>query len=126
MLRGRYPETLLEETSRHTDWAFVRDGDLDLIHQPLDLLGRELLHARPDLRSPPGSGRPTPRPPTRAGGSTTRRRTAKPAPVPWPATDRAWSVPQPGPYTDMGWRIEPEAFTDLLLRLSRATTPRCR
>ena len=117
MLRGRYPETLLEETSRHTDWGFVRDGDLDLIHQPLDLLGvnfytpARICGPRPgltDQSSTPATGRWVDDP---AG-------TAKPAPVPWPATDRAWSVPQHGPYTDMGWRIEPEAFTDLLLRLS--------
>ena len=28
-------------------------------------------------------------------------------------------MPQPGPYTEMGWRIEPQAFTDLLVRVGR-------
>ena len=118
MLRGHYPETLLEETSRHTDWAFVHDGDLEQIHVPLDALGvnyyspSRICGPRPGLATDPDAAPSTGRwieDPTAA---------AKPEPVPWPATDRAWSVPQPGPYTDMGWRIEPEAFTDLLLRLS--------
>ena len=118
MLRGHYPETLLEETSRHTDWAFVHDGDLELIHVPLDALGvnyyspSRICGPRPGLATDP-----TPRPAT-GRWIDDPTAAAKPTPVPWPATDRAWSVPQPGPYTDMGWRIEPEAFTDLLLRLS--------
>ena len=79
MLRGRYPETLLEETSRHTDWAFVHDGDLDLIHVPLDALGvnyyspSRICGPRPGLRHRPRRARPA-----RAGGSTTRRAAAKP------------------------------------------------
>jgi beta-glucosidase len=37
----------------------------------------------------------------------------------WPGTDLAYSLPQEGPHTDMGWRIDPEAFTELLLRIER-------
>jgi beta-glucosidase len=118
MLRGRYPETLLEELSDHTDWGFVHDGDLALAHQPLDWLGvnfyspSRICGPRPELVDSPDSSSATGRWVDDPAG------TATPRPTPWPATDRAWSVPQPGPYTDMGWRIEPEAFTDLLLRLS--------
>ena len=85
---------------------------------PLDALGRQLLLAVPDLRSPP---RPGHRPRRRAQHGPVDRGpdgAAKPDPVPWPATDRAWSVPQPGPYTDMGWRIEPAGVHRPLLRLS--------
>ena len=38
-LRGSYPADVLQDTSSVTDWAFVRDGDLAAIHQPLDALG---------------------------------------------------------------------------------------
>jgi beta-glucosidase len=117
MLRGRYPQTLLEDMAAHTDWGFVHDGDLALIQQPIDLLG--VNYYTPSRICGPRPGL------TDQAASTATGRwvddpagTATPVPVPWPATDRAWSVPQPGPYTDMGWRIEPEAFTDLLTRLS--------
>ncbi len=39
MLQGTYPEDLLKDTASLTDWSFVRDGDLERIHQPLDFLG---------------------------------------------------------------------------------------
>ena len=38
-LRGSYPADVLEDTASVTDWSFVHDGDLALIHQPLDALG---------------------------------------------------------------------------------------
>jgi beta-glucosidase len=117
ILRGRYPETLLRDTRSHTDWSFVQDGDLALINVPLDLLGVNFYS--PSRICGPRAGLAT-----ATDAATTGRwvedpsADAAPAPVPWPGTDLAWSVPQPGPYTDMGWRIEPQAFTDLLLRLS--------
>ena len=36
-----------------------------------------------------------------------------------PGTDLAYSVGQEGPYTAMGWNIDPDAFTELLVGLSR-------
>ncbi len=39
MLHGSYPKSLLDATRSVTDWSYVRDGDLTLIHQPLDALG---------------------------------------------------------------------------------------
>jgi beta-glucosidase len=118
VLRGRYPSSLLEATARHTDWAFVRDGDLALIHVPLDALGvnyyspSRVCGPRPGLTSTPPEGPGTGRWVDDPAAAT------RAEPIPWPGTDVAWSVPQPGPYTDMGWRIEPEAFTDLLLGLA--------
>ena len=117
MLRGRYPDGLMEATAELADWSVVRDGDLSLIHQPLDALGVNFYSPsriggaahRPAAGSTSPSGRWVQRPGPRR---------CKPA-TPWPGTDRAWSVPQPGPYTEMGWRIEPQAFTDLLVRVGR-------
>lgn len=117
VLAGSYPSELLEQTARHTTWDFVHEGDLDLVHVPLDLLGvnyytpSRVCGARPGLV--PGAA-PATDPWSEDPASATGQ-----APVLWPATDHVWSVPQAGPHTDMGWRIEPAAFTELLLRLAR-------
>ena len=118
MLRGRYPDDLIESTRHLADWSVVREGDLALIHQPLDWLGI-------NYYTPARIGGPA----HRSAGSETRTGrwvsdpaldSAEDAPAtPWLGTDQAWSVPQPGPYTQMGWRIEPEAFTDLLTWVHR-------
>ena len=116
MLRGRYPDGLFEQTA----------GAGRLVGGPRRRPGpdppaarrarRELLLAEPHRWAPhrPASEHVSPsgrwvNDPARADRQATG----------WPGTDRAWSVPQPGPYTEMGWRIEPQAFTDLLLRVSR-------
>jgi beta-glucosidase len=116
MLRGRYPDGLMEATAGLADWSVVRDGDLALIHQPLDALGV-------NFYSPSRIGGPTHRPASEhvspSGRWVNDPARADRQATGWPGTDRAWSVPQPGPYTEMGWRIEPQAFTDLLLRVSR-------
>ncbi|MBM7331843.1 family 1 glycosylhydrolase, partial [Agrobacterium sp. S2] len=39
ILEGRYPEEIFDQTAAISDWSFVQDGDLELIHQPLSLLG---------------------------------------------------------------------------------------
>jgi beta-glucosidase len=90
MLRGRYPETLLSTTRHLTDWSFVRPGDVEACHEPLDLLGVNYYH------------------PVRIGAEG---RSA------WPGTDRARVVEPPGPRTVMGWPIEASGLTRLLVRL---------
>jgi beta-glucosidase len=110
LLRGQYPQDLLEDTSHVTDWSFVREGDLTAIAQRMDVLGvnfysparvawlrpedRDLLTKR-WVNDPQGADEPSA----------------------WPGSDLAYSVPQQGPYTDMGWRIEADALTELLQRL---------
>lgn len=49
MLRGAYPDDLLEDTRHLTDWSFVEPGDLRICHQPIDVLGvnyYEVMHVR--------------------------------------------------------------------------------
>lgn len=51
MLRGEYPADLLDDTKRFTDWSFVQPGDLEICHQPIDLLGvnyYEVMHVALD------------------------------------------------------------------------------
>ncbi len=110
ILRGSYPDQLVEDTRHITDWGFVHDGDLAEISAPIDILGVNYYHATTVAAGPAnvagtGDG-------LSPGGSPSQT-----APSPWPGTDRAHSVPRPGPYTEMGWSIDPEGLTRLLVGL---------
>ncbi|WP_106402066.1 GH1 family beta-glucosidase [Actinocorallia populi] len=94
LLSGAYPEELFAHTAHLTDWSFVRDGDVETIHAPLDFLG--VNYYTTTVVAPGGTGR---------------------ADFPG-CEDLAFSA-EPGPVTDMGWTIEPSGLTELLLRLSR-------
>ena len=96
-----YPVELLEHYRPVTDMAFVRDGDLDLIARPCDLLGVNY-YRRFTVTASPGD------------------RLAEEL----PGSLGAWSVNPPDvPVTDMGWPVEPDALTELLLRVHREYSP---
>ncbi|WP_320775984.1 GH1 family beta-glucosidase [Streptomyces sp. CRN 30] len=104
MLHGGYPQDLVEDTAALTDWSYVRDGDLALIHQPLDFLG--VNYYTPTLVSgADGDGSPTS---YGHGGDRT----------PWPAADGVAFHQSPGDTTAMGWAVDPTGLYDLLRRLS--------
>lgn len=92
ILRGSYPDDLIEGTSHLTDWSFVRDGDLADIHQPVDFLGVNYYN------------------PVHVSATEGN---------PFAGTDRAFSVPIDAPVTTQGWPIVPSGLTDLLVRLDR-------
>lgn len=92
MLRGYYPEDLLEQTRHLSDWSFVADGDAETIRQPLDFLGVNFYN-----------------PASVAAGDG----------VPFPGTDRAFYREIEGPRTVMEWPIQPEGLTDLVTRVDR-------
>mgnify|MGYP003676937435 FL=1 len=107
MLRGEYPEDLLEDTASVTDWAFVQDGDLEQINQPIDVLGVNYYSTATvrlwDGESPKQQN---------DGHKGAEGGTA------WPGShDIVEFVEQPGPYTTMGWNIAPEGLEELLLSL---------
>jgi beta-glucosidase len=108
ILRGRYPERLIEQTQHITDWSFVQDGDLAEISAPIDVLGINYYSpariAATDADRIDAQRRWVNDPAQAADGASL-----------WPGTDLAMSVPQPGPYTAMGWRIAPGGLTRLLL-----------
>ncbi|SOD75157.1 beta-glucosidase [Jatrophihabitans sp. GAS493] len=112
ILRGAYPQELYADTADVTDWSFVQATDLYNINKHPDLLG--VNYYTPALIAALGP---------QEAAQITKRWTNDPQgadePSIWPGSHRAYSVPQAGPYTDMGWRIEPEAFTELLLRVHR-------
>lgn len=104
-LEGRYPDAVVETTADVTDWAFVHDGDLADIHQPLDVLGVNY-YATTRVRLWDGHGEPS-----HADGHSPA------AGSPWPGAEDVEFLPQPGPHTQMGWNIEPEGLYDLLADL---------
>ena len=104
MLEGEYPTDLLEVTKEITDWSFVADGDLELIHQPIDVLGVNY-YSTSRVRLWDGTGERQ-RADGHGAGAT-----------PWPGAEDVEFLPQPGPYTEMGWNIEPQGLEDLLVAL---------
>ena len=110
MLDGEYPDDLLKDTAPVSDWEFVRDGDLALINQPLDLLGVNY-YTTSTVRAWDGTG-------YRGGddGHTPSEHS------PWVGIDDAVFVPIEGEHTAMGWLVEPAGLTSLLVDL-HATYP---
>ncbi|MGY0067502.1 GH1 family beta-glucosidase [Streptomyces sp. QTS137] len=107
ILKGAYPETLLEATASLTDWSYVQEGDLELIHQPLDALGLNyytpslVSAADPDAKGP------------RADGHGESEHS------PWPAADHVAFHQAPGERTEMGWAVDPTGLHDLIMRYTR-------
>jgi len=106
MLHGAYPADLLEDTAGVTDWSFVKDGDLEQIHQPLDFLGVNY-YSTVTVRMWDGVGERS-----QADGHKSA------VGSPWPGSRDVEFLEQPGPYTAMGWNIAPDGLEQLLLSLS--------
>lgn len=106
MLKGQYPQDLLEDTRQVTDWGFVRDGDVAKANQPLDVLGVNY-YSTTTVGLWDGSS-----PRQISDGHKPSSGTA------WPGSESLVEFhPQPGPYTAMGWNIAPEGLHELLLSL---------
>ncbi|MFI5952969.1 GH1 family beta-glucosidase [Cryptosporangium sp. NPDC051539] len=107
MLEGAYPAESLEVTRAITDWSFVQDGDLELIRQPIDVLGVNYYStSRVALWDGVGERQ-------RADGHGASSATA------WPGADDVEFLPTDPPHTDMGWNIDPQGLEDLLVELGR-------
>lgn len=102
MLRGEYPADLLQDTRSFTDWDFVLPGDLEICHQPIDLLGvnyYEVMHVRLSREFDPSA--------ETTGGT------------PFPGSERIEFVRREElDRTAMGWGIEPSGLEDHLVALS--------
>ncbi|GAA3209388.1 GH1 family beta-glucosidase [Actinocorallia longicatena] len=95
-LRGEMPEDLLKIIDRHAGLGHLRDGDLELIHQPVDLLGINY-YCPQYVQDVPGA----------------------PADPAWPGAEDVGFVHPGGPSTAMGWPIAAAGLTVLLNRLAR-------
>jgi beta-glucosidase len=94
VFHGRIPEDLVRDTAAVTDWAFVQDGDLEVISTPIDSLGI-------NYYSPTVVG---------AGSSD--------SPSPWAgAEEHVRFLPAPGPRTAMDWPVDADGLYELLIRL---------
>ncbi|MBB2902300.1 beta-glucosidase [Kineococcus radiotolerans] len=107
VLRGTYPADVQADTASVTDWSFVREGDLALIHQPLDVLGVNY-YSPTVVRAWDGSA---PRAENDGHGNS--------AHSPWVASTDVEFPELPGEKTAMGWSIDPRGMTELLLRIHR-------
>ncbi len=107
MLEGRYDEQLLTDTAHVSDWAFVQDGDLAQIRQPLAALGVNYYFTS-YARHIPGSVTPT-----------REQAAASPWVGSWPGAETVDFLPPEPPLTAMGWNQEPQALTDLLVGVAK-------
>jgi beta-glucosidase len=99
VLRGAYPADVQADTAKLTDWSFVRDGDLDVISTPIDVLGINYYN------------------PTLAGAA---RSPADGAPMAaWPGCEDVVLHPIPGPVTAMDWPVDADGLREILVRLRR-------
>ncbi|WP_320774033.1 GH1 family beta-glucosidase [Streptomyces sp. CRN 30] len=107
MLHGKYPDTLFTTTKSLTDWSFVVEGDLTLIHQRLDSLG--INYYTPTLISAGDPDSPAPRADGHGDSSHS----------PWPGADDVRFHQTPGERTLMGWTVDPTGLHELLMRWTR-------
>ena len=103
MLNGTYPADVLADTAGLTDWSFIREGDTELIAQPLDFLGINY-YSTNRVQIWDGQGEKE-----NADGHKNAPGSA------WPGAEMVEFLTQPGPYTEMGWNIEPAGLEDLLV-----------
>jgi beta-glucosidase len=107
VLRGGYPADVQADTASVTDWSFVRDGDLDVISAPIDVLG--VNYYSPTIVRHWTRERPKENADGHGDGAAS----------PWIACDDVEFPIQHGRKTDMGWSIDPRGLTELLLRVAR-------
>jgi beta-glucosidase len=95
---GHYPDDVLEAWAPSTDLdALHRDGDLDRIAAPVDLLGVNYYH------------------PVVVGDAAHHDGVE----LPGPGQDGIVEVPGPPPYSALGWSVDPTGLDELLARLHR-------
>lgn len=100
LFRGSYPEDLLADAGPAWPDDLVRDGDVDAISTPFDVLGVNYYASQL----------------IRAGGPVDQ-------PTPHPLAPDAVTAERPElQRSDMGWEITPDALRDLLIDLHREYT----
>ena len=93
---GSYPAEVLDAARRNGGTGHIRDGDLEIIATPIDLVGINyynpcVVEADPDA----------------------------PADLAWPGSEGVRFATADAPTTAMGWPIVPDGLSRLLVRLSR-------
>ncbi len=108
LLEGRYPADVLDDTAEVDWYDVVREGDLETISAPLDVLGVNYYHGDAVSGRPHddvvGTGQVYPERPT---GS------------PFVGSEHVTFPSRHLPVTDMGWEVQPWGLRDLLVRLDK-------
>ncbi len=95
VLRGRYPDDVLDDLAVVSDLSHIREGDLAQIARPVDALGINY-YRRYHVHHAPG---------------------ASASPSPWPGSpDVAFAEPEHTPTTN-GWAVEPRGLYEALVRV---------
>jgi beta-glucosidase len=102
VLLGRYPADVIEDLRELNDFSCVRDGDLDLIKAPLDVLGINY-YSRYVVASP--------------GPDSQLADGWRDAPSPWPASEHIRFLDRGLPVTAMGWEIDAPGLVEVLRRV---------
>ncbi|MFD5225880.1 GH1 family beta-glucosidase [Microbacterium sp. NPDC058342] len=105
LLRGAYPQDLLADVAHLGFDRIIRDGDLEVISQPIDFLGVNYYHREVVGTTPPPQPFGMRAPTTRTTGS------------PYPAVPAAYTHSSGRAVTAMGWEVEPDGLTEILLRV---------
>jgi beta-galactosidase len=105
IFRGSYPDDLLADVAGLGLQEAVRDGDLEIISTPIDVLGVNYYQDAVVSGTPIGSATAIEAPTSRPTGS------------PFPAVHDVYPVEQDLPRTDMGWVIAPDGLRRLLHRV---------
>ncbi|MBA0127055.1 beta-glucosidase [Haloechinothrix sp. YIM 98757] len=106
VLRGHYPDDVVEDLNAVSDHAHVREGDLPLISTPLDMVGVNYYSSHV-VAGPDGAAAPATHSPLVGGAS------------PYPGSETVRFASRDYPVTAMGWEIDGPGLTELLGRLGR-------
>nr|APG42678.1 beta-glucosidase Bg10 [uncultured bacterium]7BBS_A Chain A, Beta-glucosidase Bg10 [uncultured bacterium]7BBS_B Chain B, Beta-glucosidase Bg10 [uncultured bacterium] len=111
ILDGAYPQDVLADTGHLVDWdRLVRDGDLEEISRPIDLLG--INYYTPTLVSDGRAHADGPAMPRNDGHGAS-------AHSPWPGSEHVAFHLAPGETTAMRWAVDASGLYDLLMRIHR-------
>ncbi|WP_402466870.1 glycoside hydrolase family 1 protein [Isoptericola aurantiacus] len=122
ILRGAYPQDILDDVAHLGLTDHVRPGDLEIISTPIDVLGVNYYNGGAVAATPQSDGTPE-----GTAGPDGAREPATSGPVwetlsPNPVPDGVHPHSRGLPTTDMGWEVQPEGLTRLLTRIQRDYT----
>jgi beta-glucosidase len=112
VLRGAYPEDVLQDVEHLGLTDHIRAGDLEIIATPIDVLGVNYYHGEAVTTAPSGEAAP------QEGHAPLER----PVSSPYVAAHGVRSVPRGLPVTAMDWEVQPDGLRRLLNRLQEEYT----
>ncbi|GLW06639.1 beta-glucosidase [Microtetraspora sp. NBRC 13810] len=104
LLKGSYPADVLEDIAPVAGTSFARDGDLEVISTPLDLLMVNY-YSRFTVSGAPGGAASAAAAPTDTGS-------------PWVGSEQVSFVNGGRPVTAMGWEIDDAGLLEILTRVA--------